>query len=105
MPDSETDELDYYPSGWTEVVHDETYIEWMYDDDESILVRLDGTRGDSNYTVSPITGVNTDDEEFVTRPVSSLTRQEAFDVAATLIYAINGTVGRINGENEFNGDS
>lgn len=31
MPESETDELDYYPSGWTEHIHDEYYIEWVYD--------------------------------------------------------------------------
>jgi hypothetical protein len=48
--------------------------------------------------------VNADGEEFVTRPISQLTREEAFDVAATLIYAMNGTAGRVKGEDEFTGD-
>lgn len=104
MPVSETDGLDYYPSGWTEQIHDEYYIEWVYDDDETILVRLDGTMGDDNYSVIPITGINTDDEEFVTKPIDMLSRDQAFDFAATLIYAINGAVGRTRGESEFTGD-
>jgi hypothetical protein len=104
MPESETDELDYYPSGWTERIHDEYYIEWIYDDDETILVRLDGTMGDGDYSVMPITGINSDDEEFVTKPIDRLSRSEAFDIAATLIYAMNGTAGRITGESEFTGD-
>ena len=104
MPESETEFLDYYPSGWTEEIHDEYYIEWISNDDESILVRLDGTMGDGDYSVIPITGVNTDGEEFVTRPISQLSRSEAFEVAATLIYAMNGVAGRLNGENQFTGD-
>jgi len=48
--------------------------------------------------------VNADGEEFVTRPISRLSREEAFDVAAILIYAMNGTTGRIKGEKEFFGD-
>ncbi|MDB2287006.1 hypothetical protein PM038_17445 [Halorubrum ezzemoulense] len=105
MPESETEFLDYYPSGWTEVIHDEYYIEWISNDDESILVRLDGTMGDGDYSVIPITGVNTDGEEFVTRPISQLSRSEAFEVAATLIYAMNGVAGRLNGEDQFTGDT
>ncbi|MBB6647846.1 hypothetical protein [Halobellus ruber] len=104
MPASETDALDYYPPGWTEHIHDEYYIEWVYGDDETILVRLDGTMGEDDYSVTPITGVNTDDEEFVTRPIERLSREEAFEVAATLIYAMNGTAGRLAGESEFTGD-
>jgi hypothetical protein len=103
MPESETDELDYYPSGWTEHIHDEYYIEWVYDDDETVFVRLDGTMGDE-YSVIPITGVNADGEEFVTKPIDRLSREEAFEVAATLIYAMNGTAGRLKGEGEFTGD-
>ena len=103
MPESETEFLDYYPSGWTEEIHDEYYIEWISNDDESILVRLDGTMGDGDYTVIPISGVNTDGEEFVTRPISQLSRSEAFEVAATLIYAMNGVAGRLNGEDQFTG--
>lgn len=104
MPESETEYLDYYPSGWTEQIHDEYYIEWVYDDDQTIFVRLDGTMGDDDYSVIPITGVNTDGEEFVTKPISRLSREEAFEVAGTLIYAMNGTAGRLNGEAEFTGD-
>ena len=105
MPESETEALDYYPSGWSEEIHDEYYIEWISNDDESILVRLDGTMGDGDYSVIPITGVNTDGEEFVTRTISQLSRSEAFEVAATLIYAMNGVAGRLNGEDQFTGDT
>lgn len=104
MPESETDGFDYYPSGWTEHIHDEYYIEWIYDDDETILVRFDGTMGDGDYSVIPITGINTDGEEFVTKPIDRLSRDEAFEVAAALIYAMNGTAGRLIGESEFTGD-
>lgn len=104
MPESETEYIDYYPSGWTEQIHDEYYIEWVYDEDPSIFVRLDGTMGDDEYSVIPITGVNTDGEEFVTRPMSGISREMAFEVANTLIYAINGTAGRLKGESEFSGD-
>jgi len=48
--------------------------------------------------------VNADGEEFVTKPMSGLSRADAFDVAATLIYAMNGVSGRISGEDEFTGD-
>lgn len=104
MPESETEEIDYFPSGWDEEIHDEYYVEWVYQDDQTIFIRLDGTMGEGEYTVSPITGVNTDGEEFVTKPISGLERGEAFDIAASLIYAVNGTIGRVNGESEFNGD-
>ena len=104
MPESETEHIDYFPSGWDEEIHDEYYIEWIYEDDPTILVRLDGTMGDNDYTVSPITGVNTDGEEFVTKPISGISREEAFEIAATLIYAVNGTIGRVNEEAEFTGD-
>jgi len=102
MPESETEFIDYYPSGWSEQIHDEYYMEWVYDDDQSIFVRLDGTMGD-DYSVIPVTGVNSDGEEFVTRPISNLSEEEAFEVAQTMIYAINGAIGRITGDPEFNG--
>ncbi|QCC49924.1 hypothetical protein [Halapricum salinum] len=104
MPESETEHIDYYPSGWTEHIHDDYYIEWVYDEDDTILVRLDGTMGDDDYSVIPITGINTDGEEFVTRPISKLQRREAFDVAATLIYGLNGAIGRVKNEAQFTGD-
>lgn len=65
---------------------------------------MDGTMGDDDYSVIPITGVNNDGEEFVTKPISQLSREEAFEVASTLIYAMNGTAGRLNGEPAFTGD-
>jgi hypothetical protein len=104
MPESETEEIDYFPSGWGEEIHDEYYVEWVYQEDPTIFIRLDGTMGEGEYTVSPITGVNTDGEEFVTKPISGLERGEAFETAATLIYAVNGTIGRLNQESEFIGD-
>lgn len=78
-------------------------MEWIYEDHPSIFVRLDGTMGDG-YSVTPITGVNSDGEEFVTRPMSHLSEKEAFEVAQTLIYAINGAIGRTSGDPEFMGD-
>ena len=79
-------------------------IEWIYEEDPTIFVRLDGTMGDDDYSVIPITGVNDDGEEFVTKPISRLSREEAFEVASTLIYAMNGTAGRLNGKSEFIGE-
>ena len=104
MPESETEEIDYFPSGWDEEIHDEYYVEWVYQDDQTIFIRLDGTMGEGEYTVSPITGVNTDGEEYVTKPISGLERGESFDIAASLIYSVNGTIGRVNEESEFTGD-
>lgn len=74
----------------------------MYED-ATIFVRLDGTMGDDEYSVIPITGSNKDGKELVKRPVSSLSRKAAFDIAHTLIYALNGAVGRTSGEPEFTG--
>lgn len=105
MSKSETEHLDYYPSGWNEEIHDEYCIKWVADDDSTILVRLDGAMGDGDYPVTPITGVNTDGEEFVTRPISGLSRTEAFEVAATRIYAMNRVMGRLRSEKEFTGDT
>ncbi|MFC7095684.1 hypothetical protein [Halobaculum marinum] len=73
MPASKTDLIDYYPSGWPEEIHERVYVEWYYEDNPSIIVRLDGTMGDTQYTVTPITGINNSGEEFVTRPISNLT--------------------------------
>jgi len=56
MPESETEDLDYYPSGWSEEIHDEYYIEWVLDDDQTIFVRLDGTMGDGQYSVTQSPG-------------------------------------------------
>jgi len=32
MPESETEYIDYYPSGWTEEVHGDQYVEWGYNE-------------------------------------------------------------------------
>lgn len=103
MPESETELIDYFPPGWTEQFHESLYVEWVYDNDETIFVRVDGTMGEDYWEVTPVTGVNEDGEEFVTRPISGLSEDTAFDVAQTLIYAINGAVGRTQGEPEFTG--
>jgi hypothetical protein len=104
MAESETAEIDFFPSVWREEIHDDSYIEWIYEQDETILVRLDGTGGKGNYTVYPITGVNSDGEEFITRPISRLSREQAFEVTVTLLYAMNGVIGRVNDNNQFCGD-
>lgn len=102
MPESETEFIDYYPTGWSEEIHGQAYIEWVYNDDSDVFVRLDATMGEG-YSVIPITGVNAQGEEFVTRPLNGLSEEAAFDAAATLMYAINGAIGRVTGEEEFNG--
>lgn len=53
-------------------------MEWVYDDDQSIFGRLDGTM-DDGYSVTPVTDVSSDSEEFVTRPISNLSEEEAFE--------------------------
>lgn len=105
VPESDTDQLDFYPTGWSEEIHDEEYIEWRYVDDPTIFVRIDGTMEKDEYSVIPITGVNSAGEEFVTRPISGLSRHEAFEVASTLMYAMNGTAGRLRGDPDFTGDA
>jgi hypothetical protein len=105
ISESATDHIDYYPGGWTETVHEAAYVEWSYDDDPVVFVQVDGTDPVEGYIVTPVTGVNDLGEEFVTRPIDGLEEARAFDVAATLIYAINGATGRANGEAEFSGDA
>lgn len=104
MPESKVDSIDYFPQGWTEEVIDENLIEWRYEEDESILVRVDGTIGEEGYSVTPITGINNRGEEYVTKPVSELSRKEALETAVSFVYAINGAIGRVSGASEFNGD-
>ena len=94
MPQSSTPHLDYYPSGWSEHADDPQYVEWTYDNDPSIVVRVDGTMGEQQYSVTPIAGINEEGEEFVTRPISDLACEAAFDVAATVLYAMNGILER-----------
>jgi hypothetical protein len=101
MPESQTKELDYYPKGWTEEVHDDSYIEWVYDEDNAIFVRLEESEPGLFY-VSAITGINQRGEEYQATSQMLQSREEAFNVAKSLIYAMNGTVGRIQGDAEFN---
>lgn len=95
MPKSDTLHLDYYPPGWSEYANDPQYVEWTYDNDPSIVVRVDGTMGKEQYSVTPVTSITEHGEEFVTRPISGLTAEVAFDVAATVLYAMNGILERI----------
>ena len=104
MPASETAFIDYYPGGWSEEIHGDDFVEWVYDADPAVFVRLEPSM-DGEFAVTPITGVNDRGEEFVTRPLDGLSEEEAFDVAATLVYAINGAIGRVTDVEEFNGDA
>jgi len=45
MPKRDTEYLDYYPGGWSEEIHDDYYIEWVYDEDPTIFVCLDRNSG------------------------------------------------------------
>ena len=105
MPESATERIDYYPSGWTETVHEAVYVEWVYDDGPEVFVRLNGIGPDEGYVVTPVTGVNGRGENFVTRSIDGLDEAIAFDVAATLVYAINGAIGQATGKAEFSGDA
>lgn len=104
MAESETEFLDYFPDGWDEDIHDPEYVEWRLSDDPTILVRLDGSMGPNDYSVTPVTGINASGEEFVTRPLYQLSKEEAGDIASAMIYALNGAIGRVRGEAEFTGD-
>lgn len=101
MPESQTKQLDYYPKGWTEEIHDESYIEWVYNEDDTIFVRLEEGEPGLFY-VSGITGVNQQGEEYQAASQMIQSREVAFDVVKSLIYAMNGTAGRIQGDPEFN---
>lgn len=105
VPESNTEHLDYYPSGWAEEIHTADYVEWSYDDDPTIRVRLDGGAGPGRYVVTSITGVNERGEEFVTQELMDLSEEAAFEAASALVYAMNGVAGRLSGVPEFNGDA
>jgi hypothetical protein len=104
MPESDTPLLDYYPPGWYEEVYSPEHIEWIYSDDNTIMVRLEVDDQPPNYYVSAITGVNDSGEEYVANVVTDLSVHQAFDVAQSLIYAMNGAIGRSEGVDEFCGD-
>lgn len=104
MPESKTDFIDYYPDGWREEIVDPEHVEWRYEDDETIAVRLDVDESPPQYYVSAITGVAESGEEFVAATVTDLSAPQAFDVAKGLVYAMNGSIGRIQGNEEYCGD-
>ncbi|KTG11446.1 hypothetical protein AUR64_04110 [Haloprofundus marisrubri] len=104
MPESDAPHVDYYPSSWTEYADDEYLVEWVYNDDETIIVRVDGTMSAEYYSVAAITGVNDRGEEFLANQMNQLDEQSAFETAGLLLYAMNGTAGRIAGKDEFCGD-
>lgn len=105
MPESNTEYIDYHPPDWTEEVHAADYVEWSYDDDPTIRVRLDGGEGPGRYVVTPITGVNEQGEEFVTQELMDLSEEAAFEAASALVYAMNGVAGRLSGDPQYNGDA
>lgn len=105
MPESNTDYIDYYPPGWTEDIHAADYVEWHYDDDPTIRVRLDGGEGPGRFVVTPITGVNEQGEQFVTQELVDLIEEAAFEAASALVYAMNGVAGRLSGDQQFSGDA
>ena len=79
-------------------------MEWVYEEDQTIFVSVDGTEGEGLWQVTPVTGVNEEGDELVTRPISQLFEEAAFDVAQTLIYAMNGAIGSTQGKAEFQGE-
>jgi hypothetical protein len=102
MPESETRWIDYYPSGWREEFHASSFVEWIYEADNEITVRLE--EGDPGlFYITPITGVNETGEEYHTKVYQTTDEESAYEIAATLIYAMNGTAGRVSGKPEFNG--
>ncbi len=104
MPESDTQLIDYYPSGWREEIYSPEHVEWIYSEDETIMVRLEVDEQPPNYHVSAITGVNDKGEEYVANVVSDLSVRQAFDVAQGFIYAVNGAIGRSEDVDEFCGD-
>lgn len=92
LTDSDTPLIDYYPSGWNEEIHSPEYIEWVYADDPTILVRLEVDEQPPNYYVSAITGVTDQGDEHVATVVSDLSVKQAFDVAQGFVYALNGAL-------------
>ncbi|MFB6178605.1 MAG: hypothetical protein ABEI77_02640 [Halorientalis sp.] len=103
MLESNTEFVDYYPEGWTEEIVDPERVEWHYEADETIAVRVAVEDSPPQYYVSAMTGVTDADEAFVAATATDLSATQAFDVAKALIYAMNGAIGRIQGEEEFGG--
>ncbi|OTF01895.1 hypothetical protein [Halorubrum sp. SD683] len=102
MTESESALLDYYSAGWTEEIYGENYVEWVYHDDLRFSCVSTGRRAKGHG--HPGYGRDPTGEEFVTRPLSGLSRDDAFDVAATLVYAVNGAAGYVHGDAEFSGE-
>ena len=103
MPDSDTP-VGWYPPGWTENVDDQ-YIQWTYEEDPTINVRITPSEDEPGLTVWASAGVTTDGEAMRFRPVQGLAEEEAFAVSLTLFSAMNGAIRRVNGDPQFNGDA
>jgi len=88
MPESNTEEIDYYPPGWTEEMHSDDHVEWLLNTDELIQVVVQPD--DVGYSVIPRTGVKENGEQFETGRVSQIPRETAFEVAIKMVYAMNG---------------
>jgi len=101
MPESKTNHIDYYPEEWVEEIVDDHHMEWRYQSDESIVIRLIVEDTPALYYVSVITGYNDNGEEYVTSSFDSSDEETAFDVIKTLLYAVNSGIRRINGDPEF----
>jgi len=81
-----------------------TNAEWICDDDQTILVRLDGTMGDGDYTVTRSL-VNMDGEEFVTKPIRTVTNRGVRRRSNTHLCYEWSHGRNSNGEDEFTGDT
>ncbi|WP_415380510.1 hypothetical protein [Halosimplex sp. TS25] len=104
MPESNTEYLGYYPPGWTEYCIDDRLVEWALDRDVAIRIRVDGTLEADRFTVQSVTGVNEHGEEFIVGSFDTSSEQIAYQIARLLLYAMNGTVGRITGDDQYRGD-
>ena len=92
MPESETTSLDYYPDGWTEVIHGPSYVEWWYNKNNPILVRVEVDDTPPDYYVTAIAGTNSKGEENHVAIMNDLAKSSAYKVAQNLMYAMNGII-------------
>lgn len=105
MPESNTDHIDYYPPGWTEILHDTNHpqndlIQWVYDDDETIQIEYTPVEQDE-YLVSTKSGINGVGEEKLLSTKQFGSQKEALETVKLLIYSMNGAAKRVDGHDEF----
>lgn len=112
MTESNTEHMDYFPPDWSEVTHAKTgpitsgLIQWVYNPDESIHINMrpvDQPDG-KEYLVRAQSGYNNKGEAFTTTSERFETVEEALDVVQMLIYGMNGSIKRTEGDPEFNQD-